>query len=341
MQSADDPETAARAVDLAGVSHRPGASGRRTVTSRLLLEAGFSSNLEYYTNELPGGHREAARHRRRGSPTRRASSSILAAARPRRPSQTHAEPGALQHAGVGVVRDRLAQHQGRLPVHVGHVLRTRVDANADLTQQYRSNTTGVPFSVPDTRASSATRRCDYGERLNYDLGIYAQDSWTMKRLTINAGIRWENAERAGAGRRVAGRPLRAGAALRRDREPAELEATGRRGSARSTTCSATEDRAEVLAEPLQPGAHDRHRRQLQPAAVADGDAAVARRERRRHRPGRARLHRLPGARLRDQLHAAVVELRHRGAERRTATIRAPGTSRARSRFSTSCCRGCR
>ena len=29
------------------------------------------------------------------------------------------------------------------------------------------------------------------ERLNADLGIYAQDSFTLKRLTLNAGIRWE------------------------------------------------------------------------------------------------------------------------------------------------------
>ena len=55
----------------------------------------------------------------------------------------------------------------------------------------------------------------YGERLNRDLGIYVQDSWRLNRLTVNVGIRWENAQRAGAGRRVAGRPVRAGAHLRR------------------------------------------------------------------------------------------------------------------------------
>ena len=32
----------------------------------------------------------------------------------------------------------------------------------------------------------------YGERLNRDFGIYAQDSWRVARLTVNAGIRWEN-----------------------------------------------------------------------------------------------------------------------------------------------------
>ena len=27
--------------------------------------------------------------------------------------------------------------------------------------------------------------------LNTDLGLYAQDSWTLKRLTLNPGIRWD------------------------------------------------------------------------------------------------------------------------------------------------------
>ncbi len=31
----------------------------------------------------------------------------------------------------------------------------------------------------------------HGEKLNYDIGIYAQDSWTLKRLTLNAGLRFE------------------------------------------------------------------------------------------------------------------------------------------------------
>ena len=135
---------------------------------------------------------------------------------------------------------------------------------------------------------------DYGERLNYDLGIYAQDSWTMKRLTINAGMRWEalNAQvLEPASRRPAASSRRA---LRRDREPAELEGLAPRFSAGLRPVRQRQDRAQVLAEPLQPGAHDGHRRQLQPAAVGDVDRlAVDRRQRRRHRPGRARLRRYP------------------------------------------------
>ena len=49
----------------------------------------------------------------------------------------------------------------------------------------------MPFSVPDSVIIRNTPLV-YGERLNRDLGIYAQDSWTLNRLTVNAGIRWEN-----------------------------------------------------------------------------------------------------------------------------------------------------
>jgi hypothetical protein len=37
---------------------------------------------------------------------------------------------------------------------------------------------------------------NYGEQLNRDVGIYAQDSWKMARLTVNAGIRWEHTSAA-------------------------------------------------------------------------------------------------------------------------------------------------
>jgi hypothetical protein len=45
---------------------------------------------------------------------------------------------------------------------------------------------GRPFQV-SVRATPYTTR----ERLVADLGLYAQDTWTLKRLTINAGIRWD------------------------------------------------------------------------------------------------------------------------------------------------------
>ena len=45
--------------------------------------------------------------------------------------------------------------------------------------------------MPDTVVVRNTPLARYGERLNYDFGIYVQDSWTMKRLTVNVGLRYE------------------------------------------------------------------------------------------------------------------------------------------------------
>jgi hypothetical protein len=45
---------------------------------------------------------------------------------------------------------------------------------------------GQPFSV-SVRTTPYTTH----ERLVADLGVYGQDTWTLKRLTINAGLRWD------------------------------------------------------------------------------------------------------------------------------------------------------
>ena len=55
--------------------------------------------------------------------------------------------------------------------------------NADLIQRYRS---GVPDSVIVYNTPQRSR-----QQLNADLGVYVQDSWTLKRLTLNPGVRFE------------------------------------------------------------------------------------------------------------------------------------------------------
>src|SRR5688572_13441869 len=59
----------------------------------------------------------------------------------------------------------------------------RSGVNADLRQQYRQ---GVPFAVV-TFNTPIERRTD----VNADFGVYVQDTWTMQRLTISPGLRYD------------------------------------------------------------------------------------------------------------------------------------------------------
>ena len=64
------------------------------------------------------------------------------------------------------------------------------DGNADLRQQYRSSRPACAGPCP-TSVLIANYPLVFGEKLNRDLGIYAQDSWRLNRLTANIGLRWE------------------------------------------------------------------------------------------------------------------------------------------------------
>src|SRR5262249_25332495 len=58
-----------------------------------------------------------------------------------------------------------------------------VEMNADLRQIYQNgNPTSVIVSNTPVRFNNV---------LAGDLGVYAQDAWTWKRMTMNYGVRWE------------------------------------------------------------------------------------------------------------------------------------------------------
>ena len=58
------------------------------------------------------------------------------------------------------------------------------DANGDLYENFLN---GVPDSVDVLNTPTSIV-----EHWNADLGLYGQDSWTLKRLTVNAGVRFEH-----------------------------------------------------------------------------------------------------------------------------------------------------
>ncbi len=187
MQANYDPETAAT-IWNSPAYHTTAIKWTSPISSSLFLEAGFSNNTEYYTNEY-----------REGIEQPRGTAAWFANA-----AKNEVDLGGYTQAGpINTTESPKAFYWSAAATYVkgdhtikfgansrtGTYMHTR-DANADLVQQYRSSSTGVRWSVPDSvliRNSPLT----YGEKLNRDLGIYIQDSIRLNRLTANLGLRWE------------------------------------------------------------------------------------------------------------------------------------------------------
>jgi hypothetical protein len=188
MQSNEDPEEASLQW-FSPAYHTAQVKWTSTVSDRLLMEAGWSSNLEYYTNSYrPGVGKQ------RFTPEWYASASRLENTQGGRRTAASAEN--TQSPERQNIQGSMSYVTGSHNIKVGMQYQWgdfmhSVDANADLTQQYRSPVGTPKFSVPDSVIVRNTPLI-YGERLNRDFGIYAQDSWRLNRLTLNMGLRWEN-----------------------------------------------------------------------------------------------------------------------------------------------------
>jgi len=188
MQSKYDPETAA-VQWFSPAYHTNQAKLTGTLTPRLLVEGGFSSNLEYYTNSYQEGIEQP-----RGTAAWYANT-----------NQTESDLGGWKRAAQVQNTQSPARFNWQAAVSYvtgAHNLKTgfqyqrgtfyhTYDANGDLDQVYRSSSTGIPYSVPDSVIIRNTPLARYGERLNHDVGMFVQDTWTMRRLTVTGGIRYE------------------------------------------------------------------------------------------------------------------------------------------------------
>jgi hypothetical protein len=188
MQSNEDPETAALQW-FSPAYHTAQVKWTSTVSSRLMVEGGWSSNIEYYTNSYQDGIEQprftpawyaGASRSDVGLGGRTAAASFQTTQSPERQN--------LQGSASYVT----GAHHMKVGFQYtwGDFMHT-VDVNGDLTQQYRGTAATGRFTVPESVVVRNTP-LSYGERLNRDLGIYAQDSWRLNRLTLNLGIRWEN-----------------------------------------------------------------------------------------------------------------------------------------------------
>ena len=216
MQSLYDPETAGT-VWHSPAYHTNQAKLTYTASSRLLFEGGFSSNLEYYTNSYEPGIEKP-----RGSAAWYATTGMqeanLGGLKRATMGQTTQSPARYNWQGAGSYVTGThnikigAQYQRGTFYHT-------VDANGDLYQIYRSSNTVPcvangktgPYSCPDSVVIRNSPLAQYGERLNYDVGMYAQDTFTMKRLSVDGRPALRMAERAGRAGRFAGRTLGTGA----------------------------------------------------------------------------------------------------------------------------------
>lgn len=180
MGSLTDPETAAGRRDplLYFMGQVKFVS---TVNNKLMLDAGYATNILRYTIYYQPGIRQE-----RGTPAWYAGARRVD--RDLGTSWGAATPEVLR------IPDRHMWSAAATYVTGSHSFKTGVQyswgyynelytANADLTQEYRS---GVPDSVLvyNTPADSVTR-------MNTDLGLYVQDSWTIDRLTIRPGLRFD------------------------------------------------------------------------------------------------------------------------------------------------------
>jgi hypothetical protein len=158
-----------------------------TVSSKLLIEGGFSSNIERYNNLYqPGIEKEYgsaawlanARHNiDNGASTNTASAAQYGSY----PDRYNMQASASYVTGSNAIKVGFQDSWG--PYN------QNLRANADLYQNYTTNaTTGLP--QPSTVTLLATPS-HWQDRLNANLGIYGQDVMTFRRATITLGGRWE------------------------------------------------------------------------------------------------------------------------------------------------------
>ena len=178
-----DPETAAFRRDQHHALYATGqVKWTSTVSNKLLVETGFATNIEYLTILTQPGIAQP-----RFSPawytnigkydlqTTQASDGVPAPTYGIFPAKYVIATQASYVTGSHTIKSGMQWGFGKF--------RNDRDVNGDLIQYYLS---GVPSSV----AVQNTPVSDH-EVQKADLGVYVQDSWTRKQLTLNMGVRFE------------------------------------------------------------------------------------------------------------------------------------------------------
>ncbi|OFW19560.1 MAG: hypothetical protein A3H97_24965 [Acidobacteria bacterium RIFCSPLOWO2_02_FULL_65_29] len=148
-----------------------------TLSNRVLVEAGWSENNESYNTQATQASVKPTDIGRSDRITSEKWSSVIGPYYFRAP---------IRHTFVGSLSYVTGSHAFKTGFQLGkggNNLQRSFPNGLDLYQEYRN---GVPASVVVYNTPQ-----DAAETIKYDLGLYAQDSWKYKRLTLNPGLRIE------------------------------------------------------------------------------------------------------------------------------------------------------
>lgn len=155
-----------------------------TLTNRLLLEAGWGGSVQ---SRNTGRYQPGVRQER-GTPEWFAQASRVDLVLGTTTTASQGETNTIEQlfTWMGSASYVTGSHNIKIGVQSRYGVNSVVtESNADLVQRYRN---GVPDSVLVRNSPQFAREGQL--RLNADLGIYAQDSWRFRRLTLNPGIRF-------------------------------------------------------------------------------------------------------------------------------------------------------
>jgi hypothetical protein len=180
-----DDQTTSSVVWNSPNYHTASVKWTSTVSSKLLVEGGYSENIERYNNlyqeglDQPYGSAAwlaGARHVDNGAGlTWKASGTVNNVY----PDRYNGQASATYVTGSHSMKVGFQDSWGKFNLG-GH-------ANADLYQNY-TQVAGIETAQTVTVFATPAR---WRDRLNANLGIYGQDTWTMKRLTVTYGGRYE------------------------------------------------------------------------------------------------------------------------------------------------------
>ena len=150
-----------------------------TLSSKLLVEAGFSENDETYSTQEAQASVGSADIPRFDRTTTEAWGAPQGPYYFRAPTRWTYTSALSYVTGSHAIKSGMQLGQG------GNRHQRSLQNGVDLIQEYRT-TNGVraPVSVLTYNTTQWGQ-----ENIKYDLGLYVQDSWTLKRLTLNPGLR--------------------------------------------------------------------------------------------------------------------------------------------------------